>query len=321
MTDQILLVDDETNVVRALQRILGKSYRVEVACHPAEALETIRLNQFGVVVSDFKMPGMNGIEFLKTVKEIAPEAVRILFTGHADLDAAIAAVNEGNIFRFLTKPATTPLLTKTLDAALEQHRLIAAEREVLHETLMGTVKVLVEILARIHPVAFGRTARIQLYVQRLARELRVKDMWQVEAAAALSQLGCISVPDAILRKYCSGEELSADEAGQVYSHPREGGKLLHNIPRLHAVAEIIERQFQPYEGASAFPPGRYEIALGAQLLRVAHDFDRYIRCGLTWEQAVESMALEGAKYNPEVLAALGRMDPVPGGSHAANCAA
>jgi response regulator RpfG family c-di-GMP phosphodiesterase len=305
--ETILFVDDDIRVVSALQRRLYKTYQVEVAGCAAEALEAIAGSTYAVVVSDLQMPHMNGIEFLSRVKELSPDTVRILLTGQADLETAIAAVNEGNLFRFLTKPCPEELLTRTLDAALEQHRLMIAERDVLQQTLMGAVGVLVEILAAIQPVAFGRAWRVRRHVQAVARELKLENSWQFEAAAMLSQIGCISVDPAVLRKYDAGEELSTAEAAQMESHPQVGQTLLQQIPRFHAVSQMIGRQHHAYHGSAGFQPGTYTVALGSQLLHVALDFDRLTGAGRAPAQALAEMRRNAASYNPDVLAAMERI--------------
>ena len=304
--ETILLVDDDIRVVSALQRRLYKSYQVEIASCAAEALEAIAGTSYAVVVSDLQMPGMDGIEFLSKVKEISPDTVRILLTGQADLDTAIAAVNEGSVFRFLTKPCPEELLTKTLDAALEQHRLMIAERDVLQRTLMGTVGVLVEILAAIQPVAFGRAWRVRRHVRMVAREMKLDDLWKFEAAAMLSQIGCISVDPEVLRKYDAGEELSDAETAQMASHPQVGQMLLQQIPRLHTVSQMVGRQHHAFNGTAGFQPGTYNVALGAEFLHVALGFDRLTARGRSAEDALTEMRLD-AQYSPDVLAAMERV--------------
>ena len=302
--ETILLVDDEIQVVAALQRRLYKSYQVEIASCAAEALEAIAGTSYAVVVSDMKMPGMNGIELLGKVKQISPETVRILLTGQADLDVAIAAVNEGSVFRFLSKPCPDELLTKTLDAALDQHRLVVGERDVLQETLSSTVGVLAEILAVTQPAAFGRAWRASRHVQTIAREMKLPDLWQFEVAAMLSQIGCISVDPAVLRKYDAGELLSAAETAQMLSQAQVGQTLLEKIPRLHAVAEMIGRQHDVSFGTGSLP-GNHVIELGAQLLHVALDFDRLTSIGRSAAEALNEMR-RSAQYSPDMLVALDR---------------
>jgi response regulator RpfG family c-di-GMP phosphodiesterase len=305
--ETILLVDDDIRVVSALQRRLYKSYPVEIAGGAVEALEAIAGASYAVVVSDLQMPGMNGIEFLSRVKETSPETVRVLLTGQADLVAAIAAVNEGCVFRFLTKPCPDELLTKTLDAALDQHRLIIGERDVLQETLMSTVGVLVEILAAIQPAAFGRAWRVRRHVRTVAQEMKLGDLWQFEVAAMLSQIGCISIDPDVLRRYDAGEQLSAAEADQLLSHARVGRTLLEQIPRLHSVSQMIDRQHHAFNGNDGFRPGTYMVALGAQLLHAALDFDRLTGMGHSAEDALIEMRRNAPQYDPDVLAAMERV--------------
>jgi response regulator RpfG family c-di-GMP phosphodiesterase len=307
MSDTILLVDDDVRVVSALQRSLYRDYRIEIAAGPGDALDAIAHTAYAVVVSDLQMPGMNGIDLLTTVKETSPDTVRVLLTGQADLETAIAAVNEGNIFRFLTKPCPHELLKRTLDAALEQHWLQISEKDVLRETLMGTVAVLVEILGAIQPIAFGRASRIRHYVGRLAAELQLAPAWEFEAAAMLSQIGYISVDPSVLKRYFAGEALAPEEMSQVLSQAGVGQALLHQDPRLHAVSLIIGRQHQAFEDRPKLDPTQYMIALGSEMLRAAIDFDRLIGSGLGPDAAIAEMRRNESEYSPGVFKALQRI--------------
>lgn len=311
MNETVLLVDDDVRVVSALQRSLYRDYQIEIAAGPEDALNAIAKTSFAVIVSDLKMPGMNGIELLTLLKEVSPDTVRILLTGQADLDAAITAVNEGNIFRFLSKPCPQELLKRTLDAALEQHSLQVSEKEVLRETLMGTVAVLMEILSAIQPVAFGRASRIRYSVGRLAAELHLEDTWEFEAAAMLSQIGCISVDPSVLKRYSAGETLAPEELSQVFSQASSGQTFLNKVPRLHAVSRMIGRQYQSFEGCSGLDPTEYMIAIGAQMLRAAITFDRLTGLGLIPDAALEEMRSCPSEYSPQVLEALQRIKHDP----------
>jgi DNA-binding NtrC family response regulator len=162
---RVLCVDDEPNVLEGLRRQLRRHFSVATANGGILALEVLeREGPFAVVVSDMRMPEMDGAAFLGRVREQAADTVRVLLTGQADLDATIAAVNEANIFRFLTKPCPTESLITALNAAVEQHRLIMAERVLLEQTLHGSVKALTDILGLANPTAFGRAARAKKYV-------------------------------------------------------------------------------------------------------------------------------------------------------------
>jgi response regulator RpfG family c-di-GMP phosphodiesterase len=302
MGEKILLVDDEARVVSALQRSLYRSYQIEIAGGPQDALDAIAESNFAVVVSDLKMPGMSGTDFLAKVKAMAPDTVRILLTGYADVEAAIAAVNEGNIFRLLTKPCPQNVLTRALDDALDRYRLQTSEQELLQNTLMGVVTVLVEILGAVHPVAFGRASRIRRYVRHLALELSPENLWQFEAAAMLSQIGCVSIPPEILNKQQAGDPLFQQEQYDCRSHPAIGRNLVAMIPRMEAVAEMIGLQRDERGSLAELPPAEYVVALGGQILRTALDFDQRILGGAEPEAALAEMRAQG-NYDPVVLEA------------------
>jgi DNA-binding NtrC family response regulator len=139
----------------AMERQFRKQFEIRTAVGPVLGLQAIaEAGPFAVVVSDLRMPVMDGVEFLTRVRAISPDSVRVMLTGQADMDAAIAAVNQGNIFQFLTKPCPAATLTRALNSALEQHRLITAERELLEQTLRSSVGVLSEILSLVNPLGF-----------------------------------------------------------------------------------------------------------------------------------------------------------------------
>ncbi len=133
---RILVVDDEINICNALRRSLRKEgYEILVANEPAQALELLKTEKVDLVLSDHLMPNMTGLEFLSVVRDRHPNSVRILLTGHADMDTAIKAINDGQVYRFLTKPWDDVELKVTLYLAFEHLDL---ERE--HRRLLSTVR-------------------------------------------------------------------------------------------------------------------------------------------------------------------------------------
>ena len=125
---RVLFVDDEPKVLDGFRRQLRKHTEILTATSGLEGLDMLEWQgPFAVVVSDMRMPGMSGTEFLAAVRERSPDSVRIVLSGQADLESAIAAVNEGQIFRFLTKPCSADALRGAVDAGLAQHRLIIAD--------------------------------------------------------------------------------------------------------------------------------------------------------------------------------------------------
>lgn len=308
MNEKILFVDDEPNVLAGYARQLRKTYTVETAPGGAEALDLLDARgPFAVVVSDMRMPGMDGAAFLARARERHPDLIRVLLTGYADIPSAIDAVNQGGIFRFLTKPCPLPTLAGALDAALGQYRLVTAERELLDKTLRGSVQVLGEILALVNPGAFGRAVRVQQLVRRLAPLIPGADRWEVDVAAVLSQLGCIALPEEVLSAANRGANLNAEDRQQLDSLPEVTRRLLGHIPRLDEVLAIIAYQGKAFDAPAqlALPKCGKQIPLGARLLKAAFDFDVLVSRGLPEAEALDRLGARTGGYDPDVLTGLG----------------
>lgn len=295
---RILLVDDEPNVLEGLERTLFGDFDVFTASSSAEGLETIdRDGPFAVVVSDMRMPEMNGAAFLAHVQQAAPDTVRVLLTGQADMDSAIAAVNEGNIFRFLCKPCPRDVLLRSLEAAVKQYRLTTAEHDLLENTLKGAVKVLTEILSLASPVAFSRSNQIKALVAHMAEQLQLEDRWSYEVAGMLSHIGCITLPPDTLEKFYAGQPITPDEKSMLEDHPEVGHRLLAHIPRLGGVAMMIRGQNDPATTTNE------EERMGAEMLRVALAVDRLVSAGSGVRNAVNELRRKGG-YEEQLLAAI-----------------
>lgn len=303
----VLCVDDEPQVLEGMALHLRRRYVVSTASGGAEGLRVLSANRsIAVIVSDMRMPEMDGATFLANARQVAPDAVRILLTGQAGLDAAIAAINHGQIFRFLTKPCAPPVLLGAIDAAAEQHRLVTAERVLLEQTLHGTIKALTDILALTDPISFGRAVRVKQYVTDVARHLAVTERWQVEVAAMLSQLGCIVLPPDTVAKVYDGGPLSSEEQVMVARVPLVTDQLIANIPRLESVRAILttaSKSYRPLLDGDDNAAANL-VLRGAHLLRAAIDYDLLCTRGASPGEAVSVMDGRTGRYAPYVLDAL-----------------
>ncbi|MEI2723401.1 MAG: response regulator [Verrucomicrobiota bacterium] len=166
MSAKVLFIDDDASILAAYQRNLRKQFSIDVALGGVPGLAAIATHgPYAVVVADMQMPGMNGVEFLTRAEAVAPETVRIMLTGNADQKTASDAVNQGHVFRFLNKPCPPEVITLTLTAAVRQYRLITAERELLENTLNGSIKLLTDILSMVDPQSFGRAKLLRDYMK------------------------------------------------------------------------------------------------------------------------------------------------------------
>jgi response regulator RpfG family c-di-GMP phosphodiesterase len=303
----VLCVDDEPAVLDGLRRSLRGLVTLHTATGGEEALAALdAAGPFAVVVSDMRMPGMDGVTLLARVRERAPDTVRMLLTGNADVEAAAAAVNRGQIFRFLCKPCPPDDLRAAVRAAVEHHRLVTAERELLDRTLRGSVQALVETLALANPTAFTRAARLRRLVRSLVAALGIEDWWHIEIAATLSQIGAVTLPPAVVEKLHTGDELTPEEAEMASRLPAIAEDVLATIPRLDAVRDAIRYQEKHFDG-SGRPPGPVrgeQIPIGARILRVAIDYDQLEARGLSPALATDALRSRPGVYDPAVLDAL-----------------
>lgn len=239
MTQRILFVDDEVNVLDGFRRTLRREYEFDTAVGGHEGLELMSDHDYAVIVSDMRMPKMSGEEFLAAAHQEQPDAIQMILSGQANLDSTVAAVNDGNIFRFLIKPVDKPALCSALDKALEQHRLVTAERELLERTLSGAVEALTEVVALVSPQVTKRTKHVVDIVEHVAPLYQLESDWQLRLSALLSGVGYAAVPGAVLEKAELGQPLTEAESAMLARHPEVTAKLLGHIPRMEGVSAII----------------------------------------------------------------------------------
>jgi len=306
VTNKVLFVDDEVNVLSGITRQLRKSFEISTAPGGPEGLSMLESDgPFAVVVSDMRMPGMDGIQFLRQVKDRSPDTVRMMLTGNADQQTAVDAVNEGNIFRFYTKPCPPQDLRRAVEDGLRQYELVTAERTLLERTLAGSVKVLLDVLMILAPEAFGRTTQLRNMARKMATRLKLSDPWELNVAAMLSPIGQITLPSETLAKIRAGAPLSTAEREILARTPEVSRNLIANIPRLEKVSQWIYYQNKGFEG-HGFPDDGVagtEIPLGARILRVLIDLVEAREREGSIPGAFKKLGENSVHYDPDILEA------------------
>jgi response regulator RpfG family c-di-GMP phosphodiesterase len=304
---RVLFVDDEPNVLNGIRRSLRNDFDIHTAASGKEALQILEGDEpFGVVVSDCRMPEMDGIELLQRCSKVSPQSVRIMLTGNLDQETAVKAVNTGDVFKFLNKPCEADALKQVIGQAVRQYELVTAEKELLEKTLKGSIKVLADLLAIVKPEAFGRTARLRRKVRDVSKHIDGARLWELDAAALLSQLGCINVAPEILDKVQRGDVLSEREATDFAAHPLLGAELIGRIPRLGRVANIIQYQNKNYDG-TGFPlddVAKDEIPLEARVLHAVLLHDELRQQGRSEAAILDKLKRTPDQVDPRVLEAL-----------------
>ena len=303
MNNKILFVDDDANLLEGYKRNLHAFFEYDTATSAKEGLEKIIANEsYSVVVADMRMPEIDGIKFLSMVKDKDPDIVRIMLTGNADIETAINAVNDGNIFRFLTKPCTPEILKKNIDAAIRQNQLITSEKDLLEKTLLGIIRILSEILSLSNPTAFSRSLRITKLAKIISNKLKINEAFKIEIASMLSHIGCIILPDYLLDKVFLGKTLDKTENETLQTYSKIGFELVSKIPRLEDAGRIIYYQQKNYNG-TGYPEDNIKeeyIPLGSRILRVLLDFDT-LSTNLSKKETIELLKTKKGLYDPKIL--------------------
>ncbi len=271
----------------------------------AEALEWIEQNGLPeVVITDQFMRGMDGLELLRLLRERHPDVVRVLLTGHADLELALSSVNEGQVFQIALKGWDRDRLVRTAEAALRHAELLRTEREVIQKTLAGAVSALGEALALANPVALGHTLRVARKVDALAERLSAPRPWEISMATQLSQLGTVHIPAGVLERALLERELKDWEVELYAGAPQRAVDILKDLPRLDGVRQIIRWQHARFDGRTRGAPKGDAIPLGARILHVAVAADRLEMQGNSPEAAFSTMMQRRGIYDPEILEVL-----------------
>jgi response regulator RpfG family c-di-GMP phosphodiesterase len=301
----VLCVDDELPVLDGIERVLRSRFAVTRATNAADAIVALQYGgPFAVIMTDFRLAETDGVYLLARVRELAPDTVRLLLTGHAGMDDAIAAINEGHVYGFVRKPCRPEMLIERVGEAVQHHRLLVGERELLEQMLHGSIKALTDLLALTCPIASGRATRLTRYACDLAAALRV-ERWEIEIAAMVSQIGCVTLPPELAERICRGDALTPHEQATAERLPLIAETILGTIPRLNGVRAILHHQRDRYDqrGVDGLPSG-VAVPIGARVLRVAADFDTLDSQGVPVDQAIRQLTASAGVYDPTVLAAL-----------------
>ncbi len=310
----ILLVDDEENILNSIYRLLRreKSYEILMAKSGAEGLEILKarsLQPISLIVSDQRMPVMEGVEFLAKAKAISPDTARIMLTGYADINAVTAAVNKGEIFRYITKPWEDETLLGVIRQGIEQYELITERKQLLDLTrkqneelkdlnqnlekkvdertkevqqlykdlksnFYDTIRVFVNMMEHYDAFLGGHVKRVSILAERFAKFLGLseKDVEEIEIAALLHDIGLVGIPKIILAKEM--EDLSHNELALIKQHPGLAQSILATIKNLHQVGVVIRSHHERCDG-SGYPDGLRveEIPYNSRILAICDTFD------------------------------------------------
>ncbi len=307
---RILIVDDEPDNLALLYRTLRGKYDITKATSGLEALEILRNESFNCILSDHKMPQMDGVEFLRRTYEICPNTTRLLVTAYSDVKILIDAINYAKIYRYIKKPFNPDELLHIVEASLEYHQLKVDNENLikdLKELFSGTIKAIIEALDAKDSFTLGRSRRVTFYALKMASKLDISnsEKSKIELAGLLHDIGMIGVAEDILNK---SQKLTQEEYEQIKRHVHHSVKILEDIKQLYEVIEIIKYHHEHFDG-NGYPYGLKgeSIPIGSRIIAVADAYDsmvsnRAYRQGLSSDEALQRIEEKsGTQFDPYVV--------------------
>lgn len=335
---KILLVDDEAGILSSLQRLLRQeAFEVKTTQSTEEAIQLFSSEEFAVVMSDQRMPDINGTELLEKLQGIRPNAVRILLTGYADAQAAIDAINKGSVYRFLSKPWSDDELKQTLRQAVTQYELLKenkrlneltvaqnAELEEMNQTLEKKViertQTIAELnqglqksllasvqmmagLSEMHSGVIGsHSKRVTALSQQIAQRLGIGgwELLQIVIASTLHDIGKIGISAEILKHEDS--TLSPNEIEMLKLHTVKGESILLKMENLQDAAKIVRHHHENFNG-SGYPDrlAGEAIPVGARIIAVVDAYDKVLNQTSNYSSSTVAKALLTVKSHSSTI--------------------
>jgi response regulator RpfG family c-di-GMP phosphodiesterase len=305
LKEKVLFVDDDVNVLSSMNRRFRKTLDLSTAQSGPDALALLAKSggDYAVVISDMKMPKMSGARLLEEIQKLYPDIIGIILTGHADVESAVIAVNQGRTFRFLTKPCKPEDIGQAIVDAIKQYRLVHAEQSLLKETLTGSVSMLTELVGISDPLLFYQSGKVKQITAFLLDQMNIEDKWEFEVAAMFANLGYISIPQPLLKKHFSSAVLEPSEQIIVDAAETFSAQLVKHIPRLENVASMLDDRNCGHNIGSQTPYHAIEdrIKFGGSLVRITTDFVTLLMQGVSIADAVATLAKKKDKYDSYLL--------------------
>jgi len=295
---KIMLVTKDKTFAKTAKDVLGGAVILSLTDSGEKALKALGGNHgYTVVIADMVLAGVDGRAFLAAVRKRHPKIRRIAVTGTPDFDQARQLINTTDISWLLAKPCKPEDLRKAVADTVTRQRRDQVEGDAMKDTLVGSVKMLVDIMGLTHPEAVARSKRIRARAQQINRSLKALSPQFMDMAVLLANIGCVGLPKALLKKMETGTDITKQDMQAFRAHPGIAFRLLENVPRMGKLAEIIRYQNIP---CSQKPP------LGSRILKVCQDMDQMLINGANPKKALHHMRKRPEVYDPAVVEALTR---------------
>lgn len=324
MKHKILIVDDEPANLRVLERLLRGQCDVLCAESGSQALELLHEHDVSLIISDQRMPGMNGIEFLKEAAELRPHTVRIILTGYTDVNALVEAINSGVVYKYVTKPWINDDLQLTVVRALQHYEITKSRHALdlqnkrLYESLksahQGFFHLVSEMLDFKDPYKKGHGRRTRSYAIAVGKALRLEksELENVALAAFLHELADFYIPGEFFLDRFSA---TAETQESIKDDFELGLQMLEKVINMNEVSAILRYQHENWDG-SGFPLGLAgeQIPLAARIISVVDAYDELtmrhpLNPGLSHPEAIARLQANAGKiFDPVVVGVFCRVN-------------
>ena len=305
----ILAVDDEQNNLSFLHRTLRGEYNILLASSGEEALGFIEEygNEISLIVSDQKMPIMEGTEFFKRVSDKYPDIVKVLLTGYSNIDILVDAINECHLFQYILKPFEPEQLCMIVENGIKKFELSSSKTQILidlSELFYKTIKSISYALDAKDEYTHGHSMRVTLYSLALAKSLKLPEdlLEEIETTGLLHDIGKIAIPEKILLK---PGKLTDEEYAVIKTHPELGEHLVNGIGKLKLISNWLKYHHERFDG-KGYPEGLVgeQIPISSRIIAIADTYDamtssRSYRPALSHEEAIsEVKRCSGTQFDP-----------------------
>ena len=301
LKQRILIVDDTPSNIRVLNDILKGQYHVSVATNGLTALEISNSEHCpDLILLDIMMPDMDGYEVCKELKasKMTSKIPIIFVTAMGKTEDESRGFELGCV-DYITKPISPSIVLARIETHLELKNAKNRVDQLLSKTLLGSIKMMSDIVSMMNPLAFSQSSRLKKYASPIGQNLRLPGIWRLEIAVTLSQIGTILIPNHILTKVRNGKLLTVGEQQLLNTHPSIAKELISNIPSLETVAQIIEKQ-RDNPPDTNFKTWNF-VVICSQILKLIYDYDKLIMSGRSQADSFSILHQQKENYSKELL--------------------
>jgi len=313
---KVLLIEDD-NQLRKLEIMLLKNLGHEVVpCQTAEeGLDKFQSEAFSFIMLDMVLPGMSGLEFSRKIRDLPQGDEPYILAITSWDEEQLPSILQAGANDYIQKPIDVNLFNirihiaeQSISNIRERVRMRRQMRDmvtsdIMQSTLQGFIRVITNVLSLMAPAVFGRSVRVARIARELAEQVNLQDSWELAAAAMLSQLGCVSIPQEIMTKALDESTLNVDEQTMFLSHAEHGANLLEGVPRMEKIARIIAYQEKLFDGGG-YPKDDVkgdDIPVESRILKIALDLDRLYSRDVPRSDAFLELSSRTGWYDPALL--------------------